>query len=341
MTAPSAFLDGMRRVNRAPMVVAGMFAVTLFVALPLSYALQEMISAHLGASLAADSAASGTNYGWWQEFSAQASGLGATFIHSIVGFGAVLENLSGLLDNAPLTTTIAGATAAWLILWSFLAGGVLDRFARGRKTRAHGFFAACGMHFWRLLRLGAVAWLAYGFLFWYVHGLIFGTLFQWLTRDLTVERTAFAFRVIGYAVFGALLVLCNMVFDYARVRIVVEDRRSSIGALVSAARFLRRHAGGAVGLYALNTLAFVVLVAMYGVMSPGAPGSGLAMWGVLALGEAYILARHYLKLVFYASETAFFQGALAHAAYTAAPSVQWPDSPAAETISNADRAAVS
>ena len=76
-------------------------------------------------------------------------------------------------------------------------------------------------------------------------------------------------------------------------------------------------------------------------IAPGAPGSGLSMWLVLGLGEAYILARHYLKLLFYASETAFFQGALAHAAYTAAPAVEWPDSPAAETIANADPAAVS
>ncbi len=61
---------------------------------------------------------------------------------------------------------------------------------------------------------------------------------------------------------------------------------------------------------------------------------------MLAIGEAYILSRHYLKLVVYASETAFFQGALAHAAYTAGPAVVWPDSPAAETIANADAAAV-
>jgi hypothetical protein len=33
----------------------------------------------------------------------------------------------------------------------------------------------------------------------------------------------------------------------------------------------------------------------------------------------------------------FFQGALAHAAYTAAPPIVWPDSPAAESIINADR----
>jgi hypothetical protein len=64
------------------------------------------------------------------------------------------------------------------------------------------------------------------------------------------------------------------------------------------------------------------------------------MLAVLAFGEVYILARHYLKLVFYASQTAFFQNALAHAAYTAAPAVVWPDSPAAESIANVDTAAV-
>ena len=62
------------------------------------------------------------------------------------------------------------------------------------------------------------------------------------------------------------------------------------------------------------------------------------MWLTLGLGELYILGRHYLKLLFYASETAFFQGALAHAAYTAAPIPVWPDSPAAEMIGNADPA---
>ena len=56
----------------------------------------------------------------------------------------------------------------------------------------------------------------------------------------------------------------------------------------------------------------------------------------IAVGELYILARHYLKLLFYASQTAYFQSALAHASYTAAPALVWPESPAAEAIVNAD-----
>jgi hypothetical protein len=335
MIARAAFREAVRRVNGAPMVVAGMFAVTLFVSLPLSYALGGMIAAHLGTSVAAEEAASGTNYGWWLEFSAQASGLGTTFVPSITGFGAVLDNLSGLLDRKGLATTIIGVTAAWLALWSFLAGGIIDRFARARRTRAHGFFGACGMHFWRLFKLGIAAWLVYGFLFRYVHGWIFAQAYPWLTSDLTVERFAVAIRVGAYLIFGALLIACNIVFDYARIRIVVEDRRSAVGAILAGGRFVRRHVAGALSLYALNAVAFLALIALYALVAPGAPRSGLSTWLVFGLGELYILARHYLKLVFYASETVFFQGALAHAAYTAAPALVWPDSPAAETIGNA------
>jgi hypothetical protein len=332
MTIWSAWRDGVRRVNSAPVLLVGMFALTLFVALPLSIALSGMIEAQLHDSLVADTLVSGANYDWWQEFLAQATGLGTTFVPSIIGFGAVLDNLNEILDNLPMATTIAGATAAWLVIWSFLSGGILDRYARRRHTRAHGFFAACGTHFWRFLRLGIVGWIVYWVMFAGVHRWIFEDAYPWMTRDLTAERSAFAIRLVGYLVFGGLLLGANIVFDYARVRIVVEDRHSALGALLTGARFVRRHPG-TLALYALNAACFVLLALVYALVAPGAPG-GIAFWLAFALGELYILLRHYLKLLFYASQTAYFQGALAHAEYTAAPPVVWPDSPAAEAIGN-------
>lgn len=335
MGVAAAFRDGIRRVNGAPALLAGMCVVTLLLALPLSLALRGMLEAHLGRSLAAQHVASGADYQWWQEFLHQATGLGSTFTPSIVGFGAVLDNLDALLDNEPMAATIAGATAAWLLIWSFLSGGVIDRLARDRKTRAHGFFAAAGVHFWRFLRLGLFAFFAYVFLFQSLHVWLFEDLYERLTRDLTSERTAMAIRLACYLAFGAALTFINVLFDYARIRIVVEDRRSAIGAVVAGVRFVRRHAGSVAALYLLNGLAFATLLLLYAMLSPGAPASRLLMWGVLLLGQAYIVARHYLKLVFYASQTALFQSALAHAAYTASPVVEWPDSPAAESITNA------
>jgi hypothetical protein len=335
MGAWAAWRDGVRRVNRAPAMLVGLFLLTLFVALPLSIALSGMIEAQLGGSLVAETLATGASYDWWQEFSAQASGLGTTFVPSIIGFGAVLNNLDAILDNLPMATTIAGATSAWLVLWSFLSGGVLDRYARQRPTRAYGFFAACGTHFWRFLRLGIVAWAVYWVLFAEVHVWLFYSVYPWLTRDLTVERTAFAIRLVLYLIFGLVLITANIVFDYARIRIVVEDRHSALGALVAGARFVMRQRG-TLALYALNALTFILLALVYALLAPGVR-TGFGFWITFAIAELYILARHYVKLLFYASQTSFFQSALAHVDYTAPPAVVWPESPAAESIVNASQ----
>jgi hypothetical protein len=255
---------------------------------------------------------------------------------SIMGFGAVLRNLSALLDNEPLAATVTGATAAWLLIWSFLSGGIIDRLARARRTRAAGFFAACGLHVWPLLRLALIAALAYYVLFGWVHPALFDKGYVRLTREVTADRTAFAIRVGAYLLFGAMLLVFSVLFDYARIRIVVEERRSALAAVGAALRFTRRYPGAVSGLYLLNAGLFLVVVAAYGLLAPSVPGQGLALWWALLLGEAYIVGRHYLKLVFYASQTALFQSALAHSAYTAPPAEVWPESPAVESILNAD-----
>src|SRR5258708_20285772 len=129
-----ALRDGIRRVAAAPAIVAGSFAVTLAISLPLAFAVRDMLEGHFGRSLMAEAALRGANYEWWQEFIAQAAALGTTFVPSIIGFGAVLLNLSNLVDNVPLVTAVAGVTGACLVLSSFLSGGILARFARNRPT---------------------------------------------------------------------------------------------------------------------------------------------------------------------------------------------------------------
>ena len=91
------WLDGWRRVASALAVVAGVYLVTLFAALPLALTLRGALQDHLGSSLAANDAASGVNYDWWQEFASQATGIGTTFTPSIIGFATTLDSVSGLL----------------------------------------------------------------------------------------------------------------------------------------------------------------------------------------------------------------------------------------------------
>jgi hypothetical protein len=332
MNVLAAWRDGIRRVGRAPAVLIGVWVMTVLISLPLAAAMRDMLREHLGASLAADSAATGVNYDWMQEFTSQASGLGATFGPTVLGFGAVLDNLSAFLDNTTRPIVIAGTAAIYLGLWMFLAGGIIDRYARDRITRAHGFFAASGVFFFRFLRLGVLMGLAYGLLVQYLHPWLFDAVYVRITREMTVERTAFLIRLALYAVFAGCLAGCNVLFDYAKVRAVVEDRRSMLGATAAAARFIVRNAPAAIGLYLVNVVLFGIVLAAYALAAPGAGGAGWSMWLGFLIGQVYVLARLWVKLVFWASETALFQGRLAHAGYVAAPVREWPDSPMAEAI---------
>ena len=324
----TAFLDGLMRVKRAPWLVIGLWLSTLLLALPLSLALHAMLGEHLGSSMAAQAVAEGLSFDWWNEFLAQTTGVGKTFVPAILGFAAILQNLSGVADASGPPSPVVWVVVAQLLLSTFLLGGLLDRLARDRAIGAGAFFAACGVYVFRFLRLSVVSIAVYAFLFITVHGWLFDRLYPRLITELTVERTAFFYRLGLYAVFGALVLFTNLVFDYAKVRAVVEDRRSMIGALSAGFRFVRRNPGATVGLYAVNSLAFVAVLFAYYLVAPGAAADARAF----AIGQVFIVFRVIVRLQFAASQTALFQGRLAHAGYVARPVAKWPDSPAAEAI---------
>lgn len=329
-----ALIDGFRRMLSAPVVLCGVFVMTFLLAVPLALTMRGMLEEHLGRSLEANTQADGVNYDWWQEFAGQASGqtsgLATTFTPSVIGFAPVLDNISAIFDGQGEVVPVTAALATYLLGWVFLFGGIVDRYARQRSTRAHAFFSASGVYFFRFLRLAIVAGAAYWLLFTYVHDWLFADVYAGINRNLGVERTAMAWRFGLYAVFALLLAAANLVFDYAKVRAVVEDRRSMLGALVASVAFIRRHPGRVVGLYLANALLFLVLVAVWALVAPGAGGTGASMWLAFIGGQLYLLARLVLKLQFIASQTALFQHSLAHASYVAAPAVAWPDAPIVE-----------
>jgi hypothetical protein len=324
-----AFIDGLNRVKRAPFLVIGVWASTLLLAMPLAIVLQEMIGAHLGASLASQAAVAGVNFDWWNEFLAQTSGVGLSFVPAILGFAAVMKNLSTVADVEGVPTVIAIAVATHMTVSLFLAGGVLDRLARDHRVGSAAFFMACGVYFLRFIRLGAIASVIYWLLFMPYHQWLFDGLYPALIHEVTVERTAFFIRLGLYAAFALPLFFVNILFDYAKVRAVVEDRRSMIGAIAAGWRFVRRHPVPVITLYALNAFVFLLVIGIYFLIAPGAAMPNAVAF---AVGQLYIVLRVMVRLQFMASQTALFQSKLAHAGYVAQPVPTWPDSPAAEAI---------
>src|SRR3954469_17426910 len=135
-------------------------------------------------------------------------------VRRVLSAPAVLVGLAAVALPSPLYPNTASrrVLVEFVLVGSFLLGGVIDRYARARPTRGYGFFGACGRHFAAMLRLAAAEILLYP-----------------AADNLPDARAAFA-----------LAVAVNFVGVYARVRLVVEDRRSALGAALAAMRFIRR-----------------------------------------------------------------------------------------------------
>ena len=269
-----ALREGAARVASAPAVLAGTVAVVLLAWLPPHFDVRDTGSL------------TGV-FPWW------------------LWFGRVPLG-DAALASAPDTRT----AVAWLLLGSFAAGGILDRYARNRATRGRGFFGACGAHFSPMLRLGILT------------ALIDIAIWTVVLRGRPEED-------LRLAAGTAACLAVHLVAHFARVRLVVEDRRSAIGAWLAGWRFVRRHAAGA-GLYVAFSAVAAGAVLLYANIAPVFDTPDRRLVGdalFLALDAGFLLAA-------YASAIALFQSRLAHAGYTAAPPIVWPESPAAEAIAN-------
>lgn len=333
-TVLGAFVEGWRRALRAPVVTVGVLALTWLIAMPLASGLRDQISQQLGASRTGDRVAGGWDDEWAAEFAADAHGIASSFTHEVLGFGGTLATLSRLLDGQALPRALSTAIGAYLLLWIFLSGGVLDRFARARPVATSTFFATCGVFFFRFLRMAVVVGALYWAVFRWIQPWLLGTLFDWSTRDLTNEHQGLVLRGWLYGALVVVLAFVNLVADIAKVRAVLEDRHSAIASLLAGFRFVRRRFWRCGGLYLINVVGLLVLARLWLQIAPTASDPD---WRALLAGQVYLVARIWARLAFMASEVVFFQAELAHAHYAAAPEPIWPDAPPADGVRNLAR----
>lgn len=316
--------DGVRRVARAPAVLAGAAMLTAAVALPPGM----LLDGGRRATPHDDPAAGGPAAGcvplhWWRFADGGYPVDGRPCAAGPAGTDARAPGLRALLDGGGPHPALAAVVVAYLAAWTLFSAGAIDRYARNRPTRGAGFFAACGVYGPRLLRLALMAGAVYGTLFRAVH--------PWLLGAPPPGGGLSAAGLLRHLAFGLLLALVGLVFDYARVRAVVEDRRSMVGAVLAGWRFVRRHPAACAGLYAANGLVLTAVVGAYATAAPDVSTGTPTWWGFLA-GQAYVVTHLAGRLLFCATEVSFFQSRLAHAGYVAAPAPVWPESASAEAL---------
>ncbi len=295
--ALAAFLDGIRRAAAAPLL----FLLLYSLALAAQATGPPARDVGVAGVKSVEAAGTGTLVGVTHAFGPDPSGL------------SIVAAFSSPAGGRPRTGAVALALAG-MVFWTFLAGGVLDRLARQRWTGTAGFLAACRHHFWPLARLAGLA----GALYWP----LFAGLHPWLlghppavssTDPGSAGPDVVCLARNGLLVAGGAAI--GLVVDYARVRAVVEDRRSMVGALLAALRFVARRPAAVAGLWLLNAVLLALLVAGCSLLATAVTGVGRA--GPFLVGQAYTAAHLFATLVAWASQTAYFQDRLAHPTYVA------------------------
>jgi hypothetical protein len=256
-------------VAGAPGVFLAFFATLTILTAPAAWIVRDALVHALGDSVIAHAMATGFDLQWYREMAADAEGLLDELTPSVIGFAAVLRNASDLVGGEMGKGSSALLLVVWFVVGTALSGGILDRYARQRALHVPGFLAACGRTAFRLLRLNLLVLLVIAVTLSAGH-LVAEPALAALTRDQTSERAVFVWYALVVFAAAAVVGAITVAADCARVRLVVEDRRSAFFALLAGWRFARRTWRALVGLYAMLIATLVACLVCYYLVAPGA-----------------------------------------------------------------------
>jgi hypothetical protein len=298
MSVGAAIRQGLSTARRQRSAVWPLFLSNLALAALAGLPIYQGILHFTGHSLMSGALARGFPVDWLTDFEANSPGA--------LGRYAELMGYLGLLA-IPLNT--------------ILAGGILPRFRSPELEYSLGdFFRESGHYAWRLLRLMVLGLIGY----WIVFKLLnqkLGDLVEHWTRDSLDDRPVFWAHLVVMLLVVLGLAFVNLVMDYARVKLVMEDGTSALEAFLASVGFSLGRLRKATFVYAVPSLCGLGLLGLYRLIVPWglvyAPSAGTGGWLArtrepltLALlfivQQAFMFGRYWFRVATWASEWSYY-----------------------------------
>jgi hypothetical protein len=298
MTTSRAIVQGLSLARRSGRAVWVLFFANLGLAAVTALPVYHGILKFTGHSLMSQTLARGFSVDWMTDFVTTNPGWHRTF--------------SALILVAALLA---------MVVQSVLAGGVLAGFERPGTQRSLGdFFHDCGRHGWRMIRLLIVALIFYWIVFrLFNHGLV--GFVDSHTEHRLDDRSVFWARLIPYALVLLGLGFVNLIVDYARVRLVMEDGNSAIEAFLASLGYSLRRLGKVLIVYTVPSLAGLAVLGVYaGVVALPVTRSALAHFALsparqsvalavlFTVQQATVWGRYWFRVATWSSEWSYYAG---------------------------------
>ena len=293
MTSGTALRQGFGLAQRARTGVWILFFTNLGLAVLASYPIYRSVRTFTGHSAMSDKLATGFSFDWLTDFAV---------------------NSPGSLERYATTIVIFGLLS--ILAQSVLAGGVLASFREPSFYSPRDFFRDCRRYGWRLVRLTIIGLIGY----WIVFRLLnqgLGSLADRWTRQWLDDRPVFWVKLVPSVLTLLGLIFVNLVTDFARVRLVMEEGASAIEAFLAALGFSLARMRRAIVIYAVPSLCGIALLGLYLLVWPralhivNAPAAGqirqpLAL-AILFVGQqVVVLVRYWFRVAAWGGEWTFY-----------------------------------
>jgi hypothetical protein len=281
------------------------YFANLLVAALLLMPFMQVFEDSLGPGLYRDKLEGRLDYDWYTLFTDRVTGFASTFTPWVLGVGPFARNLEVLLDGKliRLPWGIVSLGGLYILLNSFLLAAAVGSLALDPQgTSFREFFRNGGMFFGRFFRLAILSILA----FWLVGSWIvepLSDLGEKLTNVAVTDRGAFYWNLTRYLIVLVIFLFLNMLFDYAKIKIALEDRTSALVAFLSALKFCTIHFLITFGFYLVIVALGLVWVVLYAGIEWLLPQQGwLTVLLAAIVQQFYMVGRLTVKLFFYSGQ---------------------------------------
>ncbi len=302
---------GFRRALGSPLLIVAAWLLTVIAALPVTIVVGNSLQQSFGRTLSAEPMAEGFDSTWYGEYRGSAKGIEKSFDPTLAGVGGVLTNLEGWIrgDAIDRFAGLTGVALLFVLVWAVFIGGAIERYAYPDGPRGVAAIMSAGGRYWgRFVRLALLSGVVY-------YGVY--RLHHWVMRvlegrllDVTEETRAMWATLTVYAGTALILVMVRACFDYAKIAIVIEDRRSALLSAVQGMLFVLMHPFSAAGIVLVFGIVAAVPLTLYVWLRPSliTPGWGGLIYAIF-VGQLWMLARITLRLSLLGAQTALYQSA--------------------------------
>ncbi|MFW6160834.1 MAG: hypothetical protein ACOC57_06800 [Acidobacteriota bacterium] len=287
------------------------FLTNLILSLVLTAPIYSSLNSSLSRSQTAEAALEEFDYLWWREFRDQAQGIEKSFSPTtITGKGPFLDNLV-LLKNIGffnLPYSMAVGFLLFLFVKAFLSAGLLSIYNQEQvNSRSRTFFGEGIRFFPRFLIIMFVSWI-----FFLLVGIclnqFLGLIVKRVAENSVSDRTPFFLNLFFSLFVLLLLFFIQMLFDYARINVVVQNSKNIIKSIIQAFSFVFNNLGKTLSLFYLIILIQFVLVITFIFVEGRLPQHtfpGIIV--LLVVQQLFILGIISLRCWLYASELSLYK----------------------------------